>query len=125
MSGEELRPFLTHLDSTLASVAKKLDMPRQNLDKMLNTKDIKSGLLEKLSKIYNIPVSYFYDGVVDNPKINVRAEGSSAASVNGNATVKIENELAAERIRYLEAIIIEKDERIKELKECMEILKNR
>lgn len=125
MSGEELRPFLTHLDNTLASVAKKLDMPRQNLDKMLNTKDIKSGLLEKLSKIYNIPVSYFYDGVVDNPRINVRAEGSSAASVNGNATVKIENELATERIRYLEAIIIEKDERIKELKECLEILKNR
>lgn len=125
MSGEELRPFLTHLDSTLASVAKKLDMPRQNLDKMLNTKDIKSGLLEKLSKIYNVPVSYFYEGVVDNPRINVYAEGSSAASVNGNATVKIENELASERIRYLEAIIIEKDERIKELKECMEILKNR
>lgn len=125
MTGEELRPFLTHLDKTLASVAHKLNMPRQNLDKMLNAKDIKTGLLERLSKIYNIPVSYFYDGVVDNPKINVHAEGTSAASVNGNATVKVDNELAAERIRYLEAIIIEKDERIKELKECLEILKNR
>ena len=125
MTGEELRPFLTHLDSTLASVAKKLDMPRQNLDKMLKTKNIKSGLLEKLSKIYDVPVSYFYGGNVEDERINVKAEGTSAASVHGNATVKIDNALASERIHYLEAIIIEKDERIKELKECIEILKPR
>lgn len=125
MSGEELRPYLTHLDKSYANVAGKIGMKPQNLDKMLKNKDIKTGILEKLSKAYNVPVSYFYEGVVDNPRINVYAEGSSAASIHGNATVKIDNELAAERVRYLEAIIIEKDERIKELKECLEILKNR
>ena len=125
MTGEDLKPYLNHLDVSYAAVARKLGMEPQGLDNIFKTKDIKSGLLERLAKAYNIPVSYFYEGVVDNPRINIHAEGSSAASVNGNATVKIENELATERIRYLEAIILEKDERIKELKECMEILKKR
>lgn len=125
MSGEELRPFLMHLDETYANVARRIGVEPANFDKVLKTKDIKSGLLEKLSKAYKVPVSYFYEGVVDNPRIHVHAEGSSAASVNGNATVKVDNALTTERIHYLEAIILEKDERIKELKECLEILKNR
>lgn len=125
MTGKDLRPYLSHLDVSYAAVARKLGMDPQGLDKIFKTKDIKSGLLERLAKVYNVPVSYFYEGIIDNPGIRIQAEGSSAASINGNATVHIDKALASEKIRYLEAIIIEKDERIKELKECLEILKNR
>lgn len=125
MTGADLKSYVVHLDATLAAVARKLGMEPQGLDGIFKTKDIKTGFLERLSKAYNIPVSYFYGEGNVNPDIKVVADGSSAASVNGNATVYADNALATERIRYLEAIIIEKDERIKELKECLEILKNK
>lgn len=123
MSGEELKPFLLHLDESLANVARNLGVSPTNFSKTLKTKDIKSGLLEQLSKIYNVPVSYFYENVVDNPKINV--DGNSIAAINGIASVTLHDTLAPEKIKYLEAIIVEKDARIQELKECLEILKNR
>ena len=125
MTGEDLRPYLSHIDVSFAEVARKLGISDQSLNNIFRTKDIKTGLIERLSKAYNLPVSYFYGGDVENERINVKAEGTSAASVHGNATVKIDNALASERIHYLEAIILEKDERIKELKECIEILKTR
>lgn len=70
MTGEELRLHLSPLDESLANVARKLDMTPQNLDGILKTKDIKTGLIEKLSIVYNIPVSYFFD-----EKIEVRSAG--------------------------------------------------
>ena len=125
MTGADLKSYVLHLDVSLAEVARKLGMEPQGLGGIFKTKDIKTGFLERLSKVYNIPISYFYGEGNANPDIKVVADGSSAASVNGNATVYADNALATERIRYLEAIIIEKDERIKELKECLEILKNK
>lgn len=125
MTGEDLKPYLNHLDVSYAAVARKLGMKNQSLDNIFNTKDIKTGLIERLSKLYKVPVSYFYSATLDNPGIKIQAEGSSAASLHGNATVNIDSSLYAEKIRYLEAIIIEKDERIKELKQCLEILKER
>lgn len=125
MTGADLKSHLLHLDVSFTAVADKLGMKTQRLNGIFNTKDIKTGFLERLSKAYNIPVSYFYGEGNLNPDIKVVADGSSAASVNGNATVYADNALATERIRYLEAIIIEKDERIKELKEYLEILKNK
>lgn len=138
MSGEELRPFLNHLDVSYASVARKLGLSGQGLNNLLRTQDIKTGVLEKLSKAYDIPVSFFYEGETEKAGIRVQAIGSSAASVNGNATVKVDSELAKEKIRYLEAIIIEKNERLREqnerlkeqneriheLKECLELVKS-
>ena len=125
MTGLDLKSYLAHLDVSFAETARKLGMQSQGLDGVFKTKDIKTGLLERLSKIYKVPISYFYGEGSENPDIKVIADGTSAASVNGNATVYADNALATERIHYLEAIIVEKDARIKELKECLEIIKNR
>lgn len=125
MTGLDLKSYLAHLDASFAETARKIGMQPQSLAGVFKTKDIKTGLLEKLSKVYNIPISYFYGEGSENPDIKVIADGTSAASVKGNATVYADSALTTERIRYLEAIIVEKDARIQELKDCLEILKNR
>lgn len=121
MTGQELRAYLLHLDESYSSVAHKLGISPQSLDGTLKTKDIKTGLLERLSEIYNVPVSYFYDEEL--VKVEVKADRNSAATVNGNASVVVDDSLMAEKIKSLEAILREKDARIDELKECLEILK--
>lgn len=70
MTGEELRPYISALDTTLASTARKLGLTPQNLDAALKVKDVKTGLIERLSEIYGKPVSWFFDEVAEarNPK---------------------------------------------------------
>lgn len=118
MSGEELRPFLLHLDESLAKTAKKLGIPAQNLSKVLKTKDIKTGLIERLAKIYNMPVGYFFN---EEPA-RIEVKHNSAASLLGDASINVGDPTT--RFRYLEALIEEKEERIKELKEHIELLKS-
>ena len=62
MEGKDLKPLLTALDESLSNVARKLGMTPQGLDNLLRTKDIKTGIIEKLSMIYNKPISYFLEG---------------------------------------------------------------
>ena len=65
MTGESLRPILLAIDESLAKVARRLSMTPQNLDGILKTKDIKTGLIEKLSREYSKPVSYFFQESVE------------------------------------------------------------
>lgn len=123
MTGKALRPFLTHLDISLKQVADKLGISAQGLDNILKTKDVKSGLLERLARIYNVPITYFYDDKVENPRIELIANGHSAASYNGNATVAEGDAVLQERVKLMETIIAEKDARINDLKDLVEALK--
>lgn len=66
MTGEELKTCLLAIDESLANVARKLEMSPQNLDKMLKTKDIKTGLIEKLCEKYKKPITFFIDGYKTN-----------------------------------------------------------
>lgn len=123
MSGEELKPYLSALDVSQAEVARKLGMTPQNLDKMLNTKDIKTGLIQKLSKVYSKPISYFFDETITAPTI-VEAVDHSIAANNSDITIGDYHSLKKEN-SMLEKLIDEKDERIKELKERIEELKSK
>ncbi|MDE6381125.1 MAG: hypothetical protein K2L11_11700 [Muribaculaceae bacterium] len=122
MTGEELKISLLSLDETLANVARKLDMTPQNLDGILKTKDIKTGLIERLCKVYHISSTFFFNE--SRGGVTVSATDNSQAA-GRDLHVAPEDALMAERVKYLEAIVKEKDERISELKERIEDLKNK
>lgn len=122
MDGKTLRPYLTALDTSLAETARKLGMTPQNLDNMLRNKDIKTGLIERLSKIYNKPVSWFFDEK-ETPKVKVEAFNDSLNL--GNTLAVGEPDTILKEITLLQKLLFEKDERIKELKERIEELKSK
>ena len=59
MSGEELRAILKKTGVGITDIAKMLGVPQQNLSQALNAKDVKTGLIESLSKVLNQPLSFF------------------------------------------------------------------
>ncbi|MCH5234739.1 MAG: helix-turn-helix domain-containing protein [Muribaculaceae bacterium] len=124
MDGKTLLPFIEALDVSQAEVAKKLGMSPQGLNNMLTqTKDIKTGFIEKLAKIYNKPISYFFDENETTPTI-VEAVDHSIAANNSDISLGDYHSLKKEN-SMLEKLIDEKDERIKELKERIEELKSK
>lgn len=123
MTGEDLKNILLSIDESFASVARKLDMTPQNLDGILRTKDIKTGLIERLCKIYNKPFGYFFD---EQPGVSVRTEGAfSPASATGNATVSVGDAAMAAEVKHLRELIAEKNERIADLKDHLNELRQK
>ena len=78
MTGEELKISLLSLDETLANVARKLDMTPQNLDGILKTKDIKTGLIERLCKVYHVSSTFFFNESREG--VNITAVDHSQAA---------------------------------------------
>lgn len=68
MTGEELRPYISALDTSFSNTARKLGMLPQTLNQALNVKDVKTGIIERLAEIYDKPVSWFFDEVADARK---------------------------------------------------------
>lgn len=61
MDGLTLKHLLLPLDESLANIARNLGMTPQSLDNMLKTKDIKTGIIERIARLYKKPISYFYN----------------------------------------------------------------
>jgi len=112
MKGKDLKTKLLKTGRTLTDISKALGTSTQNLNSILNASDVKSGTIEKLAKVLNMPIGYFYDSEGSTVN-NVSATGvNTGASVNGD--VKIINN---ERVKYLEEIVKEKERLIQVLLE--------
>ena len=129
MTGLALKDILTSLDESLACVARRLNTTPQNLDSILKTKDIKTGLIERLSKIYNMPISFFFDEkTATTNHISAKGENNGilfAGDNNSGDICCVPASIVNERIAHLEEMLAEKNERIKELKERIEELKEK
>ena len=62
MTGEDLKMKLRTTGHSITELAGKLGMSQQNLSQALNAKDIKTGLLEDLAKVLDVPITFFYEG---------------------------------------------------------------
>lgn len=121
MNGEILKQRLLKRYKVLANVARKLDVSQQSLNQTLAAADIKTGFIEKLAAAYGVPPSVFFE---DEPIKVIQTEGDySPASESGDVSVIVGDAVLAERVKLLERIIVDKDERIAELKDRIEELK--
>ena len=89
MKGEELKLKLKRAGVSIAEVASLIGMSRQSLSQALSVKDVKTGLIEDLSKALNIPLGYFYGDSV-NQKAIANGEKSVAAI---NSSISAPNDL--------------------------------
>lgn len=126
MNTKKLADLIEGRKVTKRSILDKAGISKPTLDKILEGKDFKVSNLEKLARALKVPVGYLFDdyetpGIV---KVEATAEYSAAAN-QGDASVVVGDAVLAEKVKAMERIIAEKDERIKELRECIEILKTR
>lgn len=95
---------------------------RTTLEAILNGGDTQVSTLEAIAKALDVPIGYLFD----DPITSVHTEGDySPASDSGDVSVVIGDAVMAERVKALEKLIAEKDERISELKERIEELKGK
>ena len=60
MKGAELKEKLKTSRYTLTEIAGKMGVTPQNLNSVFNSEDVKSGVLEKLAQVLDVPITYFY-----------------------------------------------------------------
>lgn len=114
MKGEELKIKLKKAGVSITEIASLLGMSRQSLSQALSVKDVKTGLIEDLSKALNVPLSYFYGENVGN---NAIANGNkSVAAINSSVSSTTE-EVLKERVKSLETLVAEKERLINVLME--------
>lgn len=103
------------------NIACEIGMSEGNLHRCVRENKIQANVLEKIAQILGVSIIEFFEENVSN----IHTEGDySPATLHGNASVSIGNAISAERIKAMEMIIQEKDERIKELKERIDDLKS-
>ena len=101
-------------------IASKCGIDRKTIENVLAGRDPKLSTIISLARILGLRIGYLFDEV----DAGIHTEGDySPASDSGNVSVVVGDAVLAERVKALESLIAEKDERIIELKERIEELK--
>lgn len=69
MSGEKLKEIIVKKGFTLAEVARRIGVSAQSISQSLGSNDLKSGYIEKISRVLQIPIAAMYGEItasVDN-----------------------------------------------------------
>jgi transcriptional regulator with XRE-family HTH domain len=60
MTGPDFKAKVAELEHTTANLARKLEMLPQTLNQVFKSADVKSGMIERVAKLYNVPIGFFY-----------------------------------------------------------------
>lgn len=85
MKGSDLKDLLRKEGVVLSQLAEDLGMSQQNLSAAFTRDDVKSGLLEKISRILNKPIGFFY-GEAFGPVQSMGNNNTQVTQVAGNYT---------------------------------------
>lgn len=83
MKGADLKDLLRKEGIILSQLAEDLGMSQQNLSAAFTRDDVKSGLLEKMARVLNKPIGFFY-GETSGPTQSVGNNNSQVTQVAGN-----------------------------------------
>ncbi len=113
-------------DGNKAAFAKSIGLPPTGLSNYLGKQRRSKPSVDMITKIVvtlNIDARWLLTGE-ETPKTEVHTEGDySPASDSGDVSVIVGDAVLAERVKLLQQLIEEKDERINELKERIDELK--
>ena len=101
MEGKDLKKKLEDLGYTKVFIAKKMGTIPQNVNGWFLAGDVKTGTIEKLAEVLELPISVFYGEAYD--KVSV--------SGNNNATA-INNSVATANDDRLLTLLLNKDEQL-------------
>lgn len=115
-------------DGNKAAFAKSIGLPPTGLSNYLGKQRRSKPSVDMVTKIIltlGVDARWLLIGE-ETPKKEVRTEGDySPASDSGDISVIVGDAVLAERVKSLEALVAEKNERIAELKERIEELKGK
>lgn len=104
----------------LRGLAIAVGMTEQNLHRCIRENKIQAGDLERIAAELAVDIDYFF-GAGNTPQ---RATTAGATHCHdANAATPVSDAVLTERVKLLQQLIIEKDERINELKERIDELK--
>lgn len=133
MTGQELRDKLLVANVPFNEIADRLGVTAQSLNSCFKVKDVRSNTIERIAEAIGVNMSFFYPmengSVVATGNGNVAIKGNNNITGNnnvaGNVTMSDNVAVLSERVKSLETLIDEKNERIAELKERIEELKEK
>lgn len=106
MSGLELKQFLLSQGLTLADVRKRLNITSQLIDGLLKVNDVKSGFLERIAKVYDKDIRWFYgldkESCTSEPTENEKCLQETVADLR--ASLKVKDEQISSLIKLLEKV---------------------
>lgn len=119
MTGQELKARIMKVGKSQKDIADYLGVTAQSLSSVLSAKDVRSGTIEKIAQVLNVPISFLY-GEKDKDQ-NAIATGNGIAvagnnNVAGNVTIG-DATVLQERVTMLEKLLEEKERTIKILME--------
>lgn len=121
--GEEIKSRFDKSGLTQKEFGSRIGMPQQNVSRVFNGESIDTKRLVAVSRALNFN---FFELFTNIDHREVHTEGDySPASDSGDVSVVVGDAVLAERVRLLEQIIAEKDERISEYKERIAELKSK
>lgn len=109
----------------MRKLASDIGMSEANLHRCVNNNKIQAADLEKIALILKVDIRIFFDEEVsalsNNSVHSVETNGNfSPAAMNGNVMVNGAEALLAEKVRYLEELLAEKERLIKVYERMME-----
>ena len=122
--GTEIKRKFEKSKMTQKEFGKLLGIPQQNVSRIFNKKSIETSKLIKISNVLGFNFFTLYSPESSSSNIEIETQGDySPATNDGDVQIVVGDAFLAERVKAQEAIIAEKNERIKELKERIEELK--
>lgn len=114
MEGKVLKQKLMELNKTQKELSELLGITAQSVSAIFSAKDVRSGTIEKIAHVLNVPVGFFFGYDTGN---NAFVNGDkSVAAINSNISSASE-EVLKERVKSLETLVSEKERLINVLME--------
>lgn len=90
MNGKTLKEQLKSTHYSLAEIASKMGITPQTLNSIFNSADVKSGVLEKLASVLDLPLAYFYGDT-----FNITGSGNATGNNSTNMVNATDDKLLA------------------------------
>lgn len=85
MNGKDAKATIVSMGRSVSEVARALGMSQQNLSNSLSSRDVKSGLIERISEVLGITVADFYHRAAHGGEaLNISSTGDNSPNINGN-----------------------------------------
>lgn len=126
MNLQTIKNYCENRAGGLKQLASEVGMSEANLHRCIRLNKIQASDLETIAHLLGVDIREFFDEVPGVTAVNsavATGNGTANNSVNITTAPSGDSALLAERVRSLETLIIEKNERINELKERIEELK--
>ncbi len=114
MEGKVLKHKIAEINVTQLDLANKLGVTPQSLSSILHAKDVRSGTIERIAQVLNVPVSFFFGENIGN---NAVASGNKSVAAINSSVSSPTAEVLEERVKALETLVAEKERLINILME--------